>query len=225
MMGLPNLESAPTGAPAMPTRDQFTSQRTTFERDGGIDYNTIGGPPSVRSVTRPYFDQAGYDKAIMGYNDALQRWQGAQTPGAVTPSDFTKSPDYQFRLNEGLKALNRGAAARGSYLSGATMKGLQEYGQQSASQEFGNRFNRLSGLAGLGGNMTQTQASLGAQNASSIADLLGSGGAARAAGTVGAANAWNNALSGIGNTAMQAYMLNRIFPNKTGNSFANNIAD
>lgn len=210
MMGLPNLENAPTGAPAMPSRDQFTSQRTTQEVFR--DPNMIGGGNSIRSVTNPYFDQSGYDQAMTGYQDALQRWQGAQTPGSVTPSDFTKSPDYQFRLNEGLKALDRGAAARGSYLSGATMKGLQEYGQQSASQEFQNRFSRLSGLAGLGGNMTQTQGALGQQNAASVADLLGSGAAARAAGTVGAANAWGGALSGVGNTISQMYMLNRMFP-------------
>lgn len=55
---------------------------------------------------------------------------------------FKVDPGYNFRLSEGLKALQNSAAARGQLVSGNSMKALQDYGQQSASQEYGAAFNR-----------------------------------------------------------------------------------
>lgn len=57
-------------------------------------------------------------------------------------SDFQADPGYAFRLSEGIKALDRTAASRGGLLSGATLKGAQQYGQGLASQEYQNAFNR-----------------------------------------------------------------------------------
>jgi hypothetical protein len=56
--------------------------------------------------------------------------------------DLQTDPGYGFRLSEGLKALERSAAARGGLLSGGTGKALTRYGQEMGSQEFGNAFNR-----------------------------------------------------------------------------------
>ena len=74
---------------------------------------------------------------------------------------FKQDPGYAFRMSEGMKALENSAAARGGLLSGATMKGIQRYGQDMASQEYMNAFNRyqverearlnpLQSLAGVG---------------------------------------------------------------------------
>jgi hypothetical protein len=49
-------------------------------------------------------------------------------------AQFQQDPGYAFRMSEGMKALERGAASRGNLMSGATMKGLQRYGQDLASQ-------------------------------------------------------------------------------------------
>lgn len=76
-------------------------------------------------------------------------------------SQFQADPGYGFRMSEGMKALERGAAARGGLLSGAAMKGIQRFGQDLASQEYQNAFNRyqaerqarlgpLQSLAGVG---------------------------------------------------------------------------
>ena len=68
--------------------------------------------------------------------------------------DFTGDPGYQFRLNEGNKAINASAAARGMGNSGATLKSLARYGQDFASNEYNNAYNRaygrLSQIAGYG---------------------------------------------------------------------------
>jgi len=73
------------------------------------------------------------------------------------------APGYQFRLDEGLKALQRSSLA-GS-VSGNTYRGLVEHGQNYASQEFGNRYNRLASLAGTGQTATQYTGQMGAQSA------------------------------------------------------------
>jgi len=81
--------------------------------------------------------------------------------------DFQGDPGYQFRLAEGNKAINNAAAARGMGNSGRTLKELSRYGQDYASNEYGNAYNRafsrLSTLAGFGSGANQGMANA-AQN-------------------------------------------------------------
>lgn len=65
-------------------------------------------------------------------------------------SALQSSPGYQFRMNEGNRALNTGYAARGLLNSGAAQKALLEYGQDYASGEYNNRFNQLASQQGVG---------------------------------------------------------------------------
>ncbi len=57
--------------------------------------------------------------------------------------NFTADPGYQFRLEEGQKALERSRAANRTLNTGETGKALMEYGQGMGSQEYGNYMNRL----------------------------------------------------------------------------------
>ena len=142
--------------------------------------------------------------------------------GGVSPEEVMKlDPGYQFRLNEGGRAIDMASAAkRGPGLSGATLKELTRYGQDYASGEFQNVFNRASTLSGTGlgaatGQAQFTQA--GASNQANIAtnaatnqsNLITGGANATAAGTVGAANAGVSALNNIG----QQLTLANIFGN------------
>jgi len=77
-------------------------------------------------------------------------------------ADYTADPGYGFRLNEGLKKLGHKAAGRGGAISGQTMKGIQDYAQNFASEEYNNAFNRYqtnrsNQLAPLGSLMTSGQ--------------------------------------------------------------------
>ncbi len=58
-------------------------------------------------------------------------------------SDFQQDPGYAFRLSEGLKGLDRQAAARGGLISGGALKAATKYGQEMGSQEYQNAFNRF----------------------------------------------------------------------------------
>lgn len=58
-----------------------------------------------------------------------------------TLEDYEESPNYQFNLEEGQKALDRASAARGNYLSPSAVKELSRYSQDLASNEFLNSYN------------------------------------------------------------------------------------
>jgi hypothetical protein len=118
---------------------------------------------------------------------------------------FKQDPGYAFRLQEGLKQLGHQAGARGGLISGQTLKGMQDYAQNSASNEYTNAFNRyqternarlnpLQSLAGVGQSATNFVGQAGAQNASTMGNYLTGGAAAQAAGMVGGANALTGGL-------------------------------
>ncbi len=132
-------------------------------------------------------------------------------------ADFQADPGYAFRQAEGQKAIDNSAASRGSALSGATLKALTRFGQDTASSEYqnsynrwnndvSNRFNRISGVAGTGQQATQQIGAYGQSTASNIAqgnmntannvagNTIGAGNA-RASGYVGMANAITGGVS------------------------------
>lgn len=57
-------------------------------------------------------------------------------------------PSYKWRMDQGLEATQRSYAARGMTNSGNVLAALTEYGQNMASTEYSNQFNRLAQLAG-----------------------------------------------------------------------------
>jgi hypothetical protein len=124
--------------------------------------------------------------------------------------DVTQDPSYQFRVQQGQQALERSAAAKGTLLTGGTAKALARYGQDLASTEYGNVYNRALGentaaygrlfgeqqnrnnqlmsLANLGATAASAQGNLGSTYAGQAGTLLGSQ----------ATNIGNN-LTGAGN--------------------------
>lgn len=136
-------------------------------------------------------------------------------------SQFQADPGYGFRMSEGMKALERSAAARGGLLSGATLKGIQRFGQDLGSQEYMNAFNRyqteraarlqpLQSLAGVGQTTAQQIGQAGMQAAQNIGETQMSGAAARASGYVGGANALNQGLGTYLNYSQGQNMLNAL---------------
>ncbi|XTQ92553.1 hypothetical protein ACQR5W_11575 [Xanthomonas sacchari] len=65
-------------------------------------------------------------------------------------SSFNESPDYQWTQQQGLQALDRSAAARGSLYSGGQTADVLKYSQGLASQNYNNYKNGLLQLAGMG---------------------------------------------------------------------------
>lgn len=139
-------------------------------------------------------NQAPY---LQAGQSAVNRLGAGVTPGgefgSATPFNFQYDPNSDpgtaFRMSEGMKALDRSAAARGGLLSGATLKGAQRYGQDLGSQEFQNAFNRyltgfnandaqrtgvynrLAGVAGTGQNAANQVGAQGANYASTVGNI------------------------------------------------------
>lgn len=117
--------------------------------------------------------------------------------GGAAPdmSEFQADPGYQFRLSEGNQALDRSAAGRGMLLSGAQLKAASRYNQGMASQEFGNWFNRLSGITDRGVNAATMTGNFGAQNAANQGNYLMAAGNAQAGNYINQANTIGNLAS------------------------------
>lgn len=158
---------------------------------------------------RPY-REAGYSALsdIAGMKPYLTKQFGQE--------DFQAGidPSYNFRLAQGNLATTNLANQAGGLIGGNALQGLTNYGQNAASQEFGNVFNRfqtqrtgiyntLAGIAGIG-QTAQGQVSNLAQNtANNIGQATIGVGSAYAGGQVGAANALSGGIQG----ATNAYML------------------
>ena len=143
---------------------------------------------------------------------------------------FEQDPGYAFRMSEGMKALERSAAARGGMLSGNALRGITRFGQDLASQEYGNAFNRfqierqarLNPLQSLmGGGQTAANTLTGAAEA--FGQQLGEGAATlgniRASQYMNRGNTLAGALQGIGQGVMDYTMLNQ------QNAFRNALLD
>ena len=124
--------------------------------------------------------------------------------GSPDYSAFYQSPGYQFRLDEGTRAVERSAAAKGKLMSGGLARELTSYGQGLASSEFNSYANRLASMAGLGQTATQYTGQLGAsaagqygQTSAQLGQTIMSGGQAQASGYVGSSNAMMQGYEGV----------------------------
>ncbi len=89
---------------------------------------------ATRGLLQPYENAGTF---------GLQGAQAAAGAPAFTADNFKQlDPGFDFRMQQATKALQQSAIAKGSGLSGATLKALDRYSQDYGSSEFGNAFNR-----------------------------------------------------------------------------------
>jgi len=131
---------------------------------------------------------------------------------------FQQDPGYAFRMSEGMKALDRSAAARGGLLSGSALKGAQRFGQDLGSQEYQNAFTRyqterqarlgpLQSLAGVGQTSANQLGGQAGQLGQNLGNLAMTGAATQAQGGLAAANVRASQYGGLGSalgTALNA---------------------
>jgi hypothetical protein len=155
-------------------------------------------------------DMAPWREAGMG---TLSQLVAGLKPGGdfnrnFTMKDFQADPGYAFRQSEGQKAIDNSAAARGSSLSGATLKALSRFGQDTASNEYqnsynrwnndmSNRYNRLAGVSGTGQTATQNIANQGQQTAQTMGNNAIGAGNARASGYIAQGNVAGNTFNSL----------------------------
>ena len=118
-------QAAPTGAdPFAYTQGSLLTPWT--------EVFSYGGPTGGATAAYNPFEYEKFKYDPFSYADF-------KVPGA---EGMYADPGYQFRLDQGRKQLEASAAGRGLLRTGGTLKGLMDYGQNAASQEYGNVFNR-----------------------------------------------------------------------------------
>ena len=206
----------------------------------GAGASLIGGSKASKSAKDAAKEQTkATQAAIAAEQKALERQIGLQEPfrqvgvnalakypGAAEPTytpfgmeQFNADPGYQFRMSEGLKALERSAASRGILSSGQTLKDITRFGQDTASQEYQNAFARymaetqrmreekmapLEYQIGLGQAAASGQAANIGTTAGSTSNLLQGLGNINAARTAKQSDIMMGTLGNIGNIAGQA---------------------
>jgi hypothetical protein len=121
-------------------------------------------------------------------------------------------PSMEFRRKLGEQSTARLLNVGGGAISGNTLRGLEEFGQNLASTEYGNAFNRfqtergniyntLANIAGMGQGAVNTGAQIGQTAAQNIGTLAVGGAQAQAAGTIGQAQAYQSGFGQVSDLA------------------------
>lgn len=201
------------------------------------------------------FSREGLDLYRQMWEEEKKRWAPYQAAGETSlaslmgglgaggeftkdfgAEDFKKDPGYDFRRAEGQKGVERFAASKGGLLSGAALKATTRFGQDYASNEYQNaydrfnsdrtrRFNRLATIAGVGQAGAEAASRAGSNFAAGSGSILGSTGArlsdlitgagnARASGYVGSANAWGQGIAGVGSGLSSTLLLSELLKQK-----------
>lgn len=136
--------------------------------------------------------------------DKYGQSEGRQLPGSDAGAaqtagfdNFRNSTGYQFRLGEGQNALNSGYAGAGVLQSGAAMREATEYGQNFASNEFGNYMGLLSNQQGVGLSGASALAGVGQNYANNVSNLNTQNANALSNAAVARANNSNGLISGL----------------------------
>lgn len=223
---IPTTGPAPIPANYQEARNAFEQQQQA-EAERRIAAGELGGPPSLAITGKDQFgrdfnlaaDAAAFDKFYNENYGAPAPVMGEQTmpiSGPGSPFEEYLDPSMAFRMRLGTQATERLANIGGGAISGNTMRALTDYGQNLASTEYGNAFNRfqtergniyntLANIAGMGQGAVNTGVNAGQNFAAGQTGLITGGAAANAAGAVGSANAYAGALGNMGN----AYLLNQ----------------
>lgn len=120
-------------------------------------------------------------------------------------SSFQASPGYAYQLQQGLSAIDNGAASTGTLRSGNTIRAEETLGSNLANQDFGAYYSRLQGLANSGLTATNSlgSAGLSAAAATGATDTSAATAQSNIAGST--SKSIGNALSGLaGNAGVQS---------------------
>lgn len=154
-----------------------------FLNDTGADINALWG---------------NWEEGRMAeLNAAREASGGGNQLAGPDYSAFYQSPDYQFRLGQGLNAVQGSAAAQGGLYSGNALRAITDYGSGLAAGEFGNYVNRQLALAGMGQTATTQAGNAAMTTGTNISNLLMNQGNARASGIIGQTNAITGGINDL----------------------------
>lgn len=154
---------------------------------------------------QPYY-QAGVN-ALPGYLKGIAA--GGEYVRPFTMADFRTDPGYNFRLSQGMKALNASMAAKGLGVSGPNIKGAINFGQEAGTQDYGRALqdfygrqevarNAAAGVAGYGPTSNALASTAGQNYATNAGNLMTNQGDTSANAMLAAERARQSAYGNIG---------------------------
>lgn len=197
------------GMLALPDGTQFSPDQ--LQHLAGTWYGATFAPDGDQQGWQAKYNEAlGAIQQTPANQARMAQQKQAETAAAATPagpdmSVFFTSPDYQFNLGEGQKALDRSLAARGGALSGAGIREGTRYASGLASREYSSFVDRLMQQAGLGTTGIGASAAAGAQTAANVGNAAMNRGNAIGSAYLQSGAALNNSIQG----GIQNYMLSR----------------
>jgi hypothetical protein len=196
-MGLPTGEFASYGAKeeaenpvekvggAATPEPEFTWKRgpgrdepmiKVFKDDPQVGDNGLSGGPAKPIMDDPQVSEAPYE--YKGYE---------------------ASKGYHVQLDQGNQAIDRRNSAGGSRLGGAALKEAMRFNTGLASQDYGNYYNRLASMAGMGQTAVSQQAAAGQNYANAYGQNVTNAANARASGYENNASIFSNTVGNLGN--------------------------
>jgi hypothetical protein len=183
--GTPNQLGASSRLSPMDGRFGMTGMAAGFMPDNPNGFGIQDTPGGMNSTV----DEAGL-------NAAIDAEMAKNQPGKMDlMSIMGMDPGYGFRQQQGQLGIDRKVASGGGYFSGAALKGAADFNSNLASQEFGNSYNRLAGMAGIGQTASNATSQAGMAAASNQGNYLSNIGDAQASGYINQGNALTSALN------------------------------
>lgn len=200
----------------------LTGYRSGQAADKALDAQTNAA--NNANATQKYIYDQNREDTKQWRESGAKALTGMEDPSfskSFSAEDFRADPGYQFRLDEGLKAVNASASARGNATGGATMKALMKYGQGVADQTYNDaynrynndrniKFNQLSTLAGFGNSANSTQVQSASNYGNNVsANQIGMGNA-QAANYIGKNNQQSQAIGQLASIGAMAFSDERL---------------
>lgn len=212
-------------ASGMMAADGASSAGATIGKAGAAGSSFLSGLlDEVRRQTTPWIERGNEANSALfnlmglekGGPGALNSWM--LKPFDMTQKQVEESPGYQFRKDQGLKAVQNSAASKGLATSGHAMKGAADFAtglasaqwQQDFNNYWANRMNVAGLLTGVSNSGLQAQGQFGQQAAAlggGSANMGMQGAQGQAAGQMGAANAMASGVSNAGSAAGSTMMM------------------
>jgi hypothetical protein len=162
----------------------------------------MGGGPMFQTIGGDGIYSQGWQEGLAPAGQPQQNELQAAQQGF---SDWRNNTGYQFRFNEGIRAIDAGAPVRNS---GATLKAREQYGQNIGSQEFYNYMGALGGQQQVGVGAANALSGVQTNYANNAANIAQQQGQNIANSAVARANNTNSMIGGITssfNNALGAY--------------------
>jgi hypothetical protein len=163
-----------------------------------------------QALLKSIYDQnsANFQSDISNGNTAATRINQllGLSPGGPSPTEILRNtPGYQFKLDQGLKAVNSNAYASGLGNSGATLKALLATGQGIADQGFNNYINQVGTVDDRGIAAKGALAGVSTNYANNSNAVTQTNSDAQAANAVFQGNNLSNVLKGLSGAGGSAF--------------------